>query len=210
MAKKQEITKELIENYALDGLVPYDKNNKEHSDLQVSEIVKSIQENWFLDPIIADEKGVILAGHWRRLACIELGMKEVPVLVVTGLTDDQKKKFRIKSNRLADMAWYNIENLKLELDELGDISLKELFVDIIDFEVDLWTPTGEHTDDTHTDTQVDRNYDFSEKSLQEIKLIFSPVEYTNFLETCEQLLEKDYGTDITTIVTKAVLEANNR
>lgn len=51
-----------------------------------------------LRPIIVDEEGLILAGNMRYKACVELGYKEVPVKVLTGLSDDQKREVVIKDN----------------------------------------------------------------------------------------------------------------
>jgi hypothetical protein len=51
-----------------------------------------------LRPIIVDDEGLILAGNMRYKACVELGYKEVPVKVLTGLSDDQKREVVIKDN----------------------------------------------------------------------------------------------------------------
>ena len=203
-----KVTSKFHENYKLSDLVPYERNNKEHSELQVTEIIKSIEENWFVNPIIVDEKNVILAGHGRRVAAERMGMEEVPVLVVEWMNDKQKKTFRIKANKLADMAWYNIENLKIEIEELNDDSLKDLFVDEIDFSKEDIDITREHTDWAVKESQADKDYDFSKKTIQEIKLTFSPQDYVDFLTNIEQLMEAWYEEDLTLIVMKAVSAAN--
>jgi hypothetical protein len=57
-------------------------------------------------------------------------LKEVPVIQFTDLTELQKKKYRILDNKLADLAEWNIENLKIELAEIGDADLTDLFDDL--------------------------------------------------------------------------------
>ena len=76
---------------------------------------------------MVDENLVILAGHGRLAAAKKLKLKEVPVIQYTDLTEDQKKKYRLLDNRLADLSEYDLENLKLELQELNDERLNGLF-----------------------------------------------------------------------------------
>ena len=77
------ITKEYIEDYDLSILIPYANNNKEHSEEQVDEIIQSIEENGFNDPIIVDEDNIILSGHGRRLAAIKMGRLYVPTIIIS-------------------------------------------------------------------------------------------------------------------------------
>jgi DNA methylase N-4/N-6 domain protein len=76
---------------------------------------------------LVDENLVILAGHGRLAAAKKLKLKEVPVIQYTDLTEDQKKKYRLLDNRLADLSDYDLENLKLELQELNDEWMNDLF-----------------------------------------------------------------------------------
>ena len=66
----------------LNKLIPYEKNNKIHKDKNISEIVKSIQANTYVNPIIVDENYIILAGHGRKLALDKMQVKEAEVLIV--------------------------------------------------------------------------------------------------------------------------------
>ena len=117
----------MLQNIPVDQLIPYERNNKIHTEEQVKKIAKSIKELWFRSPIIVDENRVILAGHWRLAAAQKLKMKEVPVIQYTDLTEEQKKKYRLLDNRLSDLSEYDLENLKLELQELNDERLNGLF-----------------------------------------------------------------------------------
>jgi len=122
MAIKKEYIKKNIEE-----LIPYEFNNKKHSKEQVDKIINSIKENEYINPIIIDENWIILSWHWRLEALRKLNYKEVEVIRINWLTESQKKKYRILDNRLADLAEYDLENLKVDLGELEDESLNKLF-----------------------------------------------------------------------------------
>ena len=117
----------MLQHLSIDTLIPYERNNKIHDAEQIKKIAKSIKELWFRAPILVDENFVILAGHWRLAAAKKLKLKEVPVIQYTDLTEDQKKKYRLLDNRLADLSEYDLENLKLELQELNDEWMNDLF-----------------------------------------------------------------------------------
>ena len=119
--------KAMLQNIPVDQLIPYERNNKIHTEEQVKKIAKSIKELWFRAPILVDENFVILAGHWRLAAAQKLKMKEVPVIQYTDLTEEQKKKYRLLDNRLSDLSEYDLENLRIELQELNDERLNGLF-----------------------------------------------------------------------------------
>ena len=117
----------MLQHLSIDTLIPYDRNNKIHTEEQVKKIAKSIKELWFRAPILVDENFVILAGHGRLAAAKKLKLKEVPVIQYTDLTEEQKKKYRLLDNRLADLSDYDLENLRLELQELNDEWMNDLF-----------------------------------------------------------------------------------
>lgn len=117
----------MLQHLSIDTLIPYERNNKIHDAEQIKKISKSIKELWFRAPILVDENFVILAWHWRLAAAKKLKLKEVPVIQYTDLTEEQKKKYRLLDNRLADLSEYDLENLKLELQELNDERMNDLF-----------------------------------------------------------------------------------
>lgn len=117
----------MLQTISIDKLLPYERNNKIHDEEQIKKIAKSIKELWFRAPILIDENNIILAGHGRLLAAKKLKLKEVPVIQYTDLTEDQKKKYRLLDNRLADLSEYDLENLKIELQELNDERMNDLF-----------------------------------------------------------------------------------
>lgn len=101
-----------------DDLVGYENNSRTHSDEQIDQLVRSINEFGFTNPILIDEKNVIIAGHARLQASKKIGLEEVPCIVLSGLTDDQKKAYVIADNKLALNAGWDMDLLKLELESL--------------------------------------------------------------------------------------------
>lgn len=113
---KQTLTLKLKE------LKAYKRNNKIHKDEDVNEVIKSIQKNWYIAPIIVDEENIILAWHGRKLALEKLWYKEIEVVKVFWLSEEQKKDYRIRDNTTALLADFDLENLKIELESLWDFS----------------------------------------------------------------------------------------
>jgi ParB-like chromosome segregation protein Spo0J len=99
-------------------LIPYARNSRTHSPQQVDKIAASIREFGFLNPIIVDGKNGIIAGHGRVMAAQKLGLKELPVIEASHLTEAQRRAYVLADNRLAlDAGWDN-DLLKIELQDL--------------------------------------------------------------------------------------------
>jgi len=105
-------------NYPIEKLVPYARNSRTHSEKQIAQIEKSIKEFGWTIPILIDENGTILAGHGRVLAAHNLGIKDVPTVVASGWTDEQKRAYVIADNKIAANAEWDKDMLALELTEL--------------------------------------------------------------------------------------------
>jgi ParB-like chromosome segregation protein Spo0J len=115
-----------IQLWPLEAVQPYAKNAKVHGKAQVAQIAASIKKlGWRGNPIVVNEQGVILAGHGRRLAAIELGLKKVPVLVAAGMTPAEQNAYRLADNRVA-ISGYDTDLLQAELKEL-DFDMEGIF-----------------------------------------------------------------------------------
>lgn len=101
-----------------DELIPYARNSRTHSDEQVAQIAASIKEWGWTTPILVDETGGIIAGHGRLLAARKLKMEQVPTIEAAGWTDAQKRAYVIADNKLALNAGWDVDALKLELQEI--------------------------------------------------------------------------------------------
>ena len=86
-------------------LTPYDLNAKKHDDKQVANVANSIKRFGWQQPIVIDEQGVVVIGHCRLMAAKKLGLKEVPVTVASGLTEDEIKELRIADNKTNESPW---------------------------------------------------------------------------------------------------------
>jgi DNA modification methylase len=122
-----------IELWSIDRLIPYARNARTRSDLQVAQIAASIKEFGFVNPILAGSDSVIIAGHGRLLAARKLGMTEVPVIVIDGLTENQRRALVIADNKLTLNAGWDEEALRLEIEALRDADYD---LNIIGFEDD--------------------------------------------------------------------------
>ena len=126
---------EIVNKKVID-LIPYINNSRTHNEEQVKQICASINEFGFTNPLLIDEKDNIVAGHGRLLASKKLNMEEVPCIVLSGLTEAQKKAYIIADNKLALNAGWDDELLNLELENLKeldfDISLTGFNIDELD------------------------------------------------------------------------------
>ena len=103
---------------------PYPGNPRKN-DNAVESVAESIRQCGYVAPIIVDENGVILAGHTRYKALKKLGRTEAEVIVKDGLTDEQKRKYRLLDNKTNELASWDFELLAQELEGLdfGDLDL---------------------------------------------------------------------------------------
>lgn len=86
-------------------LKPYDKNAKKHDDKQIANVANSIKRFGWQQPIVIDEHDVVVIGHCRLLAAKKLKMKEVPVTITSGLTEDEIKELRVADNKTNESPW---------------------------------------------------------------------------------------------------------
>lgn len=112
-------TAKRIEMWPLERLKPYERNARTHSPEQVAQIVASIREFGFTNPILVDGSDGILAGHGRLAAAKDMGLAEVPVIVLDHLSAEQRRAYIIADNRLALNAGWDTELLQIEVAALN-------------------------------------------------------------------------------------------
>ena len=108
-----------LETWPITRLIPSPRNARTHSDAQVAEIAGSIRAFGFSNPILVGEDGDIVAGHGRLAAARLLGLTEVPVIVLSGLSEVQRRQLMLADNRIALNAGWDLEMLQLELKDLA-------------------------------------------------------------------------------------------
>ncbi len=118
--KKSELTWMPVKS-----IKPYDKNPRKN-DPAVESVANSIEEFGFQNPVIVDKDMTIIAGHTRWKAAKKLGLKEIPVVVASELTEDQANAFRLVDNRTAELADWDwdmlideIDNIEIDLSDFG-------------------------------------------------------------------------------------------
>lgn len=105
----------------INELKPYENNSRTHDESQIKQICESIKEYGWTNPVLIDENNMIIAGHGRVEGGKKLNIKEVPCIVLSGLTEAQKKAYVIADNKMALNAGWNEELLKTELENLKEL-----------------------------------------------------------------------------------------
>lgn len=114
----------------IEKIKPYKHNAKIHTEGQIEQIKKSIREFGFNDPIAVDEENIIIEGHGRLMAAKELGIKEVPVIYLYGLTDQQKKAYILAHNKLTMNTGFDMDILADELEQITAFDMLDFgFID---------------------------------------------------------------------------------
>lgn len=151
-----------IEYKEIVDLNVYEKNARTHGLKQIRQIANSIEEFGFTNPILVDgDKGVI-AGHGRLYACKLLGIKKVPCIELSHLTEDQKRAYVIADNQIALGADWDFDILKEEMARLDEV----------DFDIKL---TGFDDIDSISENQVGDKEPSQDTSPQDIDSKFSVI-----------------------------------
>lgn len=108
-----------LETWPIDRPVPSPRNARKHPKSQIAEIAGSMTAFGFSNPILVDPNGEVIAGHGRLAAAKHLGMADLPVIVIAGLTDLQRRELMLADNRIALNAGWNREMLERELRDLS-------------------------------------------------------------------------------------------
>lgn len=121
-----------IEYVPLLELRENENNAKEHPPEQLEQIKKSIEDFGFLDPIAIWKDNIIIEGHGRYLAALELGLEEVPVIRLDSLTDQQRLAYGIVHNQLTMNSGFDLDKLNLDLEQITDYDMTDFGIDLSD------------------------------------------------------------------------------
>lgn len=138
-----------IEYLKVTDLNLYENNSRTHDTEQVMQIVNSIKEFGFTNPILVDENNGVIAGHGRLMACNKANITDVPCVRLTGLTEAQRKAYVIADNSLALNASWDVEKLQLEVECLKDL----------DFDIDLLALGLEEVELSEQESPIDDDDD---------------------------------------------------
>src|SRR5262245_50358699 len=111
-----------IEQRDIRRLAPYPANAKIHPPEQIEHLKASMQQFGFVNPILVDGKGEVIAGHGRLMAAIELGIGKVPVIKLAHLTEAQARALRLADNSIPQGGRWNEDLLEAELATLRAVN----------------------------------------------------------------------------------------
>lgn len=111
-----------IINKKIEDIIPYEKNPR-RNDEAVPYVINSIKEFGFKVPIIIDKENIVICGHTRLKAAIQLNMEEIPCIVADDLTDEQVKAFRLADNKVGEISEWDFNLLSEELEKILDIDM---------------------------------------------------------------------------------------
>jgi DNA modification methylase len=134
---------------AISDLIPDPRNARTHPKRQIEQLKASIEAFGFTNPILADSEGHIIAGHGRLQAARAMGFSEVPTIILSGLSETQKRALRIADNKIALNAGWDLEILQLELSELAslEVDIDPTLTGFTTGEIDVVLSSGDDPDD---------------------------------------------------------------
>lgn len=190
-----------IESFDVEKIIPYARNPRKN-DHAVDQVAAAIKEFGFRVPMLVKSDGSLVDGHLRLKAAKKLGLETVPVVFCDDMTETQIKAFRLSVNRMAELADWDDELLKLELEDLKfeDIDLDLIGFDDIDIEKEFLKDENYVSGielKNRTTTEV-KNGATAEEKLEkyllreflEIKLNYSKQDYQEVVEKLEFLRKK--------------------
>ena len=120
-----------------DSLKPYERNARKHGPEDIEQIKASIEADGFNDPIgIWGDQNIIVEGHGRQIAAVEMGLDKVPCIRLDHLTDTQRRDYALRHNRTAELSGWDFMKLEEEIAQLETegLDLSGLKFSKMDFE----------------------------------------------------------------------------
>ena len=141
-----------IEYVSIEELKPYKNNAKIHTTEQIEQIKKSIKDYGMNDPIGVWKDNTIIEGHGRLEACKQLGYKEIPIIRLENLTDEERKAYTLIHNQTTMNTGFDLELLSSELEDIT-IDLSDYGFE--DFKLDELEESKEIVEDEIPDIEED-------------------------------------------------------
>ena len=184
-----------IEKVAIESLIPYVNNAREHSEEQVDQIAASIKKFKFNNPVLIDQTSGILAGHGRVLAAKKLGLSLVPCIRLDHLTETEKKAYILADNQIALNSTYNYELVHQELQELAKL---EFDTSLTGFDLDDLTvkPVDYSVLETADDVKIQ---ELERSARRAIEITFSIEDYPKAFEVLSNAKNQDSNLGMTIV-----------
>ena len=146
-------TPQKFELVDVERLIPYANNARTHSAEQILQLRASLREFGFVNPILVDANLNVIAGHGRLAAAKAEGVEKVPCVFVEHLTPAQKKAYILADNRLAELAGWDEDILRAELENLRELDFD---VSLTGFEDFKFTDDEIAEDDFDVDAELSK------------------------------------------------------
>lgn len=173
-----------IEYLPIDSLKPYEGNAKEHPQEQIDQIIASIEQFGMNDPIgIWGEERLIVEGHGRLLALLQMGVEEAPTIRLDHMTDEQRRAYTLVHNKITMNSGFNLEILNAELEAI-DMDMTEFGFTMEEIEQDEFEPIN---DEELPETQ---NFDYILKFGNK-QVIMTEDEYRDLLQRYTDYAEEN-------------------
>lgn len=145
-----------IENWPIDRPKPYAKNARKWKQKAIDKVAESIKQYGWRQPIVCDDKDVIVIGHLRHTAARQLKLAEVPVHVATDLTPAQIRGLRLADNRVHDEAQWDTSILASEILDMSTLGMDLTLTGFDSFELDsmLKSPEADEAADACPEVPV--------------------------------------------------------
>ena len=130
-----------VEMMAVKDIKPFERNAKKHDEKQIKNVMESIKQFGFAQPLVVDKDNVLIIGHCRLIASKRLKLKEVPVVRMNELTQEQVDKLRLLDNKLNESEW----DLDLLAEDIPTL-------DFSDFDIDWGLP-----EDIEENTEIEED-----------------------------------------------------
>lgn len=147
----------------LSWIKPYEANPRTHPPAQLDLLARSMREDGVTMPILVDEAGIVIAGHGRRLAALQNGYREYPVVIAKGWDENKKRAARIKDNAYGLLSGWDQELIRFEISTLQTMGCDMNLLGFGDAQLVQFTTTPVPPtqfqavgDDLHVDKQCPR------------------------------------------------------
>ena len=141
----------------VDKFIPYANNARTHSKEQINKLRSIYRGIGYGDPVEVDENFTILSGHGRVEAAKAEGMKELPYVMLTGMTEAEKKAYILAVNRSALDAGWDEDLLAVELEALQEMGVDPMLTGFDEKELEaLYGKKDAEQDDFDVEAELER------------------------------------------------------
>ena len=143
-----------LEVLGIGTIKPNPRNARTHSKRQLKQIVSSMKAFGFTNPVLIDERDMLIAGHGRIVAARTLGIAQIPSIRITHLSDAGRRALMLADNKIALNAGWDNELLANELADLSEMELS-FDIDLTGFEIgEVDIIIGDASDGTQDEAEI--------------------------------------------------------